>query len=224
MKLEPLDRKTIPEYEVIFSAMEDTLGFVPNSILTMARDPELLIGFSLLSKRVMNVKKVGSITGMIKLVWKMLKIQIREARSKNANVDRIDDGLRHLISLAVSYSAGCRYCQAHTSKTASIHGICDQKINALFNYEASEFYTAAERAALDLAFAAGEVPNNTGPEHFTKLRAFFSEAQILDIVSVIAFFGFLNRWNDTMGTALEAPAMNYAEAKLGERWAIGKHA
>lgn len=51
MKLEPLDRKTLPEYEVIFSEIEDTLGFVPNSILNMARDPELLIGFSLRYKR-----------------------------------------------------------------------------------------------------------------------------------------------------------------------------
>ncbi len=38
-------------------------------------------------------------------------------------------------------------------------------------------------------------------------------------------FAFLNRWNDTMGTPLEAPAMEVAGKAIGARgWTAGKHA
>ena len=38
--------------------------------------------------------------------------------------------------------------------------------------------------------------------------------QIVDIVSVISLFGFLNRWNDTLGTALEDVPENFVNDKL----------
>jgi len=42
-------------------------------------------------------------------------------------------------------------------------------------------------------------------------------------MSVIALFGFLNRWNDVMGTSLEADAQTSAESLLSDHWDIGKH-
>jgi alkylhydroperoxidase family enzyme len=39
-------------------------------------------------------------------------------------------------------------------------------------------------------------------EH-SQLKKYFSKKQIIDIVSMIALFGFLNRWNDTLNTDLE---------------------
>jgi hypothetical protein len=41
-------------------------------------------------------------------------------------------------------------------------------------------------------------------------------------MSVISLFGFLNRWNDTMGTSLEPDAQSSAEKYLTD-WDIGKH-
>ena len=58
-------------------------------------------------------------------------------------------------------------------------------------------------AALQLAHHAGLTPNATTDDDFQLLRAHFSEEQILELVAVIAMFGFLNRWNDTLGTTLE---------------------
>ena len=43
---------------------------------------------------------------------------------------------------------------------------------------------------------------------------YYSKGQILDIVSVISLFGFLNRWNDTLGTALEDVPDEFVEKKL----------
>ena len=45
------------------------------------------------------------------------------------------------------------------------------------------------------------------------------------MLGVIALFGFLNRWNDTMGTELEAGAAESGDKYLKqEGWTPGKHA
>jgi len=40
---------------------------------------------------------------------------------------------------------------------------------------------------------------------------------------VIGLFGFLNRWNDTMATDLEAIPARFATERYGDRWTPGKH-
>ena len=75
-------------------------------------------------------------------------------------------------------------------------------------------YNDQERAILDLAFAAGMTPNKSTKTHFDNLKKYFSKKEIIDIVSVISLFGFLNRWNDTMGTVLEEIPENFVENKL----------
>jgi AhpD family alkylhydroperoxidase len=120
--------------------------------------------------------------------------------------DGLDAGTKQLIALASSLSAGCKYCQAHTSHGAERAGIEEKKIADILNY--------SERAVLDLAFAAGKVPNNSNQEHFDNLSKYYSKKEIIDIVSVISLFGFLNRWNDTLGTALEEVPESFVNDKL----------
>ena len=45
----------------------------------------------------------------------------------------------------------------------------------------------------------------------------------MEILGVVALFGYLNRWNDSMGTELEKPAQNSANKILRNGWNIGKH-
>ena len=57
------------------------------------------------------------------------------------------------------------------------------------------------------------------------MKRHYSDAQIVDIVAVIALFGFLNRFNDTMATELEASPIAVGQRFLAERgWTVGKHA
>ena len=44
--LEPLRREDLPELEELFQHYDETLSFVPNSLFTMARRPEILRAFS----------------------------------------------------------------------------------------------------------------------------------------------------------------------------------
>ena len=94
----------------------------------------------------------------------------------------------------------------------------------MLNYETATCFSAAERAAIGLALAAGQVPNASDSEHFAQLRPHFSERQQVQIVAVISLFGFLNRWNDTLATTLEQAPIDFAEQTLAAGgWRLSKH-
>ncbi|HYF41258.1 MAG TPA: carboxymuconolactone decarboxylase family protein, partial [Ramlibacter sp.] len=62
-------------------------------------------------------------------------------------------------------------------------------------------------------------------ELFARLREHWSEAEVVEILGVVAMFGFLNRWNDTMATPLEpVPTRVAAQAVGTQGWTPGKHA
>lgn len=130
------------------------------------------------------------------------------------NTVSLDVQSKQLIALASSLSSGCKYCQSHTSHGAERAGVDNDKIADILNYQNSEHYDAKEVALLDLAFASGEVPNGAKKTHFDNLKKYYSKQQIIDMVSVIAFFGFLNRWNDTFGTEIEAVPAKYIDEVL----------
>ena len=136
----------------------------------------------------------------------------------------LDRGLKQLGAFVVSNAAGCRYCQAHTSHVAHRIGVSDDKIQAAFEFETSPLFSDPERAALRVAAHAGMAPNAVEAAHMAALAEHFSPRQIVEIVAVIALFGFLNRWNDTMATTLEDEPKAFATAELGGHgWAAGKH-
>ncbi len=136
----------------------------------------------------------------------------------------IDAGLKQLIAFMSSNAAGCRYCQAHTSHSAERRGVGADKIDAVFEYETSPLFTQPERAALRVAARAATVPNGVQDEDFDELRKHYDEREMVEIVAVISLFGFLNRWNDTLATELEASPLSFASEHLAPRgWELGKH-
>jgi uncharacterized peroxidase-related enzyme len=138
---------------------------------------------------------------------------------------KVDRGFKRLLAHVASRSAGCQYCMAHTAGGALLFGVDEARVAAVWDYPTSPLFSAGERAALDLAVAAGTVPNAVTDEMFAALRKHWDEEQIVEIVGVIAAFGFLNRWNDTMATPLEDEPIDVGERLLAQRgWSVGKHA
>jgi len=111
----------------------------------------------------------------------------------------VDRGFKRLIAHVASRAAGCQYCMAHTAGGALHFGIDEQRLAAVWEFRTSALFTEGEKIALDFALAAASSHGVTD-EMFTAMRKHWSESQIVEIVAVIATFGFLNRWNDTMGT------------------------
>lgn len=113
---------------------------------------------------------------------------------------------------------------AHTAGGSLRFGIDDKKLAAVWDYRTSPLYTEAERVALDFTIEAAAQPNAVTDELFAKLKRHWSDGQIVEIVGVIALFGFLNRWNDTMATPLEEEPIEVGEKYLAAHgWHVGKH-
>ena len=170
------------------------MGFEPNSLKIMAHRPAILRGFLALSAAVLGPDAA------------------------------LAPDLRQMIAHVASMAAGCNYCQAHTAHGAHERGVDDEKIAALWSYQTDPQFSEAERAALALAQAGASHPNGATQAHFDALQEHFSDAEICEIVAVIATFGFLNRWNDTLATALEDSPLAYAESHLvGNGWKPERH-
>lgn len=183
-----------PALEKEFEASKRSLGFVPNSLLIMQRKPKMV------------------------QAWAQMTAAVWDPESK------VDRGFKRLLAHVASRAAGCQYCMAHTIEGAVHFGVEEQKATAIWDYQTSPLFTEGERAALDVAVAAASVPNAVTDEMFVQMRKHWTEEQIVEIVGVIALFGFLNRWNDTMGTPLEDGPLAAGEQYLARRgWTPGKH-
>ena len=136
----------------------------------------------------------------------------------------IDGELKQLVFTAASLASGCRHCQSHGSYHLHQLGVPDEKIQALWSYQTSSLFSEPERAALDLAFAAGVAPNAVEPENFAELRKHYSNDQIIELLAVVAISGFLNRWNDTIATVTDQESIDFADRVLRPvGWDPGKH-
>lgn len=136
----------------------------------------------------------------------------------------VDKAFKRLIAHMASRAAGCQYCMAHTAAGAQVHGIDADKLDALWSFDSSALFREAEKVALELALAAGLVPNAADDALFERLRLHWRDDQILEIVGVVSLFGFLNRWNDTLATSLEAHPVAVAQQHLAPHgWTPGKH-
>ena len=215
--LPPVSAEELEELAPIIAMSEATMGFVPNSMKTMAHIRQLPAAFSVLFGTVMGADTKVLLENMVKV-----------APEQNAPEDNLPADLLQLVAYCVSLSAGCQYCQAHTGhNTQRMSAAPDAqavKRSEVLCYDTAECFSDAERAAIGVALAAGEVPNGATQTHFDALKEHYTPRQIAQIVAVIAAFGFLNRWNDTMATALEELPIDFAQRELSPGgWQLGKH-
>jgi uncharacterized peroxidase-related enzyme len=193
-RLKPLPPETTPELKAHFDFFLGTLGFTPNSVLTMQRKPHLVKAFAQLNAAVM------------------------------APDGEVELGFRRLVGHLASKASGCLYCQAHTLLGAKNFGVSEEKLAAVWTYASSDLYSPAEKIALDFALAAASQPNAVTDSMFADLSAHWSEGQIVEILGVVAMFGFLNRWNDSMATPLEHVPLAVAQEAAGAHgFEAGKH-
>jgi len=193
-RLKPLPPEHSPDLKEQFDSFFKSLGFVPNSVLTMQRKPALVRAF----------------VGLQAAIW-----------GPDSEVDR---GLKRLIAHVASRAAGDVYSMAHTASGALHFGIDAGKLAAVADFAQSSQFTPAEKAALHVAAAAGVTPNAVTNEVFAELRRHWSETEIVEIVGVISATGFVNRWNATMLTPLEQEPMQVGREHLSRHgWSAGAH-
>ena len=88
----PLPADSNTEVAELAEFFNETLGFCPNSVLTMMHRPKIAKAFIALNMAVMD------------------------------NQGRVTSALKRLIAYVSSNVTGCRYCQAHTIRAAERYG------------------------------------------------------------------------------------------------------
>ena len=171
-------------------------GYPPNSWLTMVRRPKVFRAYRELHNAVM------------------------------IEPGEVPKGLKFMIAEVVSMATGDPYCAAHNAENAvEVGGLDTEKVEALASFRSSPLFTGAERAALELAHAVGSSPASVSDAHFEALKKHFSEDAIVEIVSVLALLGWLNRWCMTFATEIEDRALDFGRKHLAQSgWTPGVHA
>jgi len=183
-----------PDLQELVNFYNETLGFCPNSVRTMHHRPRIAFAFIEMNKAVME------------------------------NKGRVTSALKRLIGYISSHAAGCRYCQAHTIRAAERYGADQAQLDNIWEYRTHPAFDEAERVALDFALAASQIPNAVDDALSERMRKHWNEGEIVEILGVVALFGYLNRWNDSMGTEMEGPAIESGELLLAkDQWTVGKH-
>ncbi|MDK2596665.1 carboxymuconolactone decarboxylase family protein [Pseudoalteromonas obscura] len=190
----PLSQDHDQEVTELAKFFNETLGFCPNSVLTMQIRPAIARAFINLNKAVME------------------------------NHGRVTSELKRLVGYITSANTGCRYCEAHTILAAQRYGGTDSRLAQIWQFRESDAFTDGEKAAFEFALAASSVPNAVDEPIQTELRKYWDDGEIVELLGVISLFGYLNRWNDSMGTTLESGAIDAGETLLKQNnWEVGKH-
>lgn len=114
---------------------------------------------------------------------------------------------------------------AHNAGGSLRAGVDAEKFAKVWEYKSSPLYSEAERVAIDFVMAAASQPNDVSDALFDRMKQHWTEGQILEIVAMVGFFGFMNRYNDTMATPLESEPIGMAEQHAAPHgWKLGKHA
>lgn len=193
--ISPLTADAAPELSDLYEIFRALNGYEPNSLLTMQRRPAIVRALVDLHKAII------------------------------ATESRVTPELKVLLGHVTSRASGCTYCQAHTAYTAEKLGASSERVDQIWNFRHSPLFSDAEKAALELALGAGMVPNGVTSEMAEDAKRYWDDGELVEIVAVIALFGFMNRWNDTVSTPLEAQPRQFGETRLRDHgWSIGRHA
>jgi uncharacterized peroxidase-related enzyme len=192
--VKPLSPDTNPDVKKLAEFFNETLGFCPNSVLTMQIRPEIARAFINMNMAVMD------------------------------NHGNVTSALKRMIAWVSSNATGCRYCQAHAIRAAERYGAEQEQLDNIWEYRTHAAFSDAERAALDFSLAASVIPNAVDEKIKTDLYKYWNEGEIVEMLGVISLFGYLNRWNDSMGTSIEDGAVESGNQYLGKHgWEKGKH-
>ena len=115
--VKPLDPNHDPDTKKLAEFFNETLGFCPNSVLTMQHRPAISKAFINLNKAVM------------------------------ANEGRVTSALKRMIAWVSSNATGCRYCQAHAIRAAERYGAEQEQLDNIWEYRTHPAFSEAERAA-----------------------------------------------------------------------------
>jgi len=106
----------------------------------------------------------------------------------------IDPSLRWKIAFVVSDSLKCPFCVDVTGKMLKTLGASEEILGKI---KEGKDLPEKEKQVLALVREVTLKANICTPELFDKLKENFSEQEIVEIVSIVGLFNYINRFNNT---------------------------
>jgi len=165
------------EVQILFEHCRSLLGRVSNAIRVAAHTPRVaqsLVGFMVAALRT-------EVSGVL------------------------DMRIKALVILKTSTLNGCAYCVGHNTALGRSLGFQEDEIEAISqNYQLSDYFSPADKAAIHWAECLTERTYKRHPEVMAQLKLHFNDAQIVEITMVSGFFNFWNRFTDALEIDIES--------------------
>jgi len=139
-----------------------------------------------------------------------------------ARKPRVDAHLRGLVQLKSAVMQGCEMCQDIGSQQALAWGVGQEQVNDLYRYRESPHFEETKRLVLDLAVGMTLTPVQVSDELFAELRSRFDDAELVELVNLIAVENLRSRFN----AAFQLPSVGFNEGAAcarmeGPRMVVG---
>ena len=128
----------------------------------------------------------------------------RESRKANA----LDPVSKQLANLKTATLVGCPFCIDIDSRESVDAGVRAEQVQALHEHAASAEFSDDERLVLDYAVAMTRTPLNVTDALFERLRARFSERELVELTATIAWENYRSRFNHALGVQSHGFAEN----------------
>jgi AhpD family alkylhydroperoxidase len=110
----------------------------------------------------------------------------------------VDERVRNLCELRGATMIGCEYCIDLGSQICRNSGLSDEELLALLNYDVSDLFTPAEKAALDFTTAVMRTPVAMTDEIFDAALEHFSVQQLVELTALLTVVN-IDRFNAAFG-------------------------
>ena len=151
----------------------------------------------------------------------------------------IDLRMKWSLFFIYQLASGCVHCQVHGAfgvfQEIEDDYLYDEippeelpkvaaKIRALMDFERSDLFSDAEKAAFRLARDAGRTPTRTTAAHIEELRRHHSDEVIQEVMATLILTAWLSTVMQSQGTVTDQQSMSWALRHLGPAgWNAGVH-
>jgi uncharacterized peroxidase-related enzyme len=132
---------------------------------------------------------------IFKHVWGLLTELAAEAQLPKRYLE--------LALVSVSLLNRCSYCVSHHAPKLEVEGISAQGTETLLDYAAHPELDDVDRLVVEYSIAVNDNWTRTGDAIFERLRAHFTDAQIVELTWRIALCGAFNRFSDILQLEVE---------------------
>ncbi|MDA0787423.1 MAG: carboxymuconolactone decarboxylase family protein [Proteobacteria bacterium] len=168
------------ELKHFYEAVTGLVGRVPNAYRTMAHAPYLA----------------------------MLFLPFQAANQREWPGVRMSGKIKEMVIIKTSHINGCEYCYAHNTALGEAAGITHDQVIAMSSddYLASDLFDERERAALEWAEHMTKNTAASRDDVYDRLKAQFSDAEIVELTLICSMFNMINRFNDSLKLTIENQA------------------